>query len=123
MGYIKSMNVINNGFNLNDCLGNKQKKISAGISISPSQWPSGMIISDINNDRAPLNYANTSLTKFKSGDKLKLVFDFLINIIQIYHNNNFIDKVSLNGNKCVIPGVSLCRPGYSVKIGKYNFYK
>ena len=36
-------------------------------------------------------FMQTSLSSFKSGDRIKLLFDFIQSEIKIFHNDNYID--------------------------------
>ena len=62
------------------------------------------------------------LESFKNGDDIKLLFDFVNDEWSIYHNNVEIYKTSLNGNKSILPGISLLRNGETIQIGNCNFY-
>ena len=84
----------------------RNEHISAGFTIVGS---SGVIMlhdTQIKNRSNPfLKFG--SLSTFKSGDIIKLSFSFKQNKWEIYHNDNFIDKISLHGHKRIIPGVGL----------------
>ena len=71
----------------------------------------------------PINFISASNIKsLKFGDIIKLSFDFENDTLQIYHNNNYIKQVSLNGDKSILPGISLLNILDSIQIGNYNLY-
>ena len=63
-----------------------------------------------------------AIESLDEGDIIKVSFDFETDDWSIYHNDNYINKHSLNGIKSLLPGVSLLRSGGSVQIGNHNFY-
>ena len=62
------------------------------------------------------------ISKFQSGDIIKLLFCFKQDKWEIYHNDNFVKKISLNGNKTIIPGVGIKATYCWVEIMECNFY-
>ena len=63
-----------------------------------------------------------SLNKFKSCDIIKLVFDFVGDLLEIYQGCNVLDKVSLKGDKSIIPGVGLQLEDDSIELLECNLY-
>ena len=62
-----------------------------------------------------------SSCNFKNGDTFTLSFNFNKDYFQIYHNDKAADKISLNGNKTVIPGISIMNKT-SIQVIKWEMY-
>lgn len=57
---------------------------------------------------------------YQNGDIFMLSFDFINDCIKIYHNNVYADKITLEGNKSIIPGVSIWNYSAYVEIVYFN---
>ena len=64
----------------------------------------------------------SDIESFAKDDTIKLLFDFENDEWSIYHNDNYLDKQSLNETKSILPGISIHRSGVSIQIGNCNFY-
>ena len=114
-GYAKSKNSIKDW---NDHIGdNENKKESVGIFVG-SYFD--FTLYDENNYDKVLQYK--SAVKFKNKDIFGLLFDFENDALQIYHNYNKADKLSLNKNKSVVIAISLVCKNDSVQILKHKFH-
>lgn len=60
-------------------------------------------------------------SKFVSGDQFGMIFNFVQDSLSIYHNDQLIEAVSLNGFKSIIPAFSFCSLKNTCKIIKYNY--
>lgn len=58
---------------------------------------------------------------FKDGDVFTMMFDFMNDCIEIYHNYRYADRISLQGHKSLIPGVSIWNLNASVEIVKCDY--
>ena len=67
-----------------------------------------------------LNYK--PLKKFRSGDIIKLVYDFDKDEFCMYYKDIFVDKTSLEGEKSIIPGVCLSFDYITLEIYDYTFH-
>ena len=63
-----------------------------------------------------LDYKST--TNFQNGDIFGMSFDFKNDSLQLYHNNNKADKISLYGDKTAIPALSLTNKHDEIEILK-----
>ena len=111
-GYVESINCIKDF----DCgLGVvRNKKHSVGIYTCYSQ--NQFKLFDKDNTDKKLDYKSKS--QFKQDDTFAVLFNFVDNYIQIYHNNNEADKLSLNDKKSIIMAFSLQKENDSIEIIK-----
>ena len=115
-GYAESKNSIKDW---NNCIGNKtNREQSTGFYVGSSF--TDFAVYDKNNVSKVLQYKSTS--KFMINDVFGLEYDFINDEIQIYHNYNKADKLSLNGIKSLITAISLFDKKTSIKILKQTFY-
>ena len=81
-----------------------------------------MCLSDRIQKFQDLKWKLPSNKTFKSGDIFSLKFNFKENSIQIYYNGKKTDKISLNGDKSIIPAISLKYTNDAIQIIKHSFF-
>eukprot|EP01084_Bolivina_argentea_P017816 33238_1 len=115
LGYVSSINDIKDW---NQALGfDPNKQTSMGLLIDDDSPFLKLCDKDNTAEQLKCEYSECP----KGGDTFLFCFNFVNDNLIVYHNNNKMDTLSLNGNKNIIPAVSLIRDGSSVQIRAYAF--
>ena len=69
----------------------------------------------------PWRYIEYETDEFESSDTWRVSFSFVENVMSIYHNDNLVEKVSLNGFKSIIPVFCLELENDTFNIINYAF--
>ena len=118
IGYVQSFD---SWINWNQGIGRRDNKFTT-CSFYIDSSNDKLYVYDISIGSGKTELSYTSDTNFKSKDTFTLSFDFDNNTLQIYHNENAADKISLCQIKSVIPGVSLTNKDSTVQILSCKLY-